>query len=278
SLSADQFPCYFLEALHGSGLPSFRRKYRDVQLLVIDDVQFFAGKKATLVELQHTVDALLREGKQLVFTADRPPAELTALGDELINRFSGGLACEVKRPEYATRQKIVRQLAVEKGLELSEEVIQLIAREILGDVRQISGALNRLRIVSRAHSGPIGLEEAGQILSDLFASVCKVVRLHDIETAICEVFGMQAETLQANKRTKEVSHPRMLAMWLARKYTRSGLVEIGEYFGKKSHSTVISSQRKISQWLETGKRLQISHKECPLEEVVRRVENELKIL
>ena len=142
-LSSEQFTSLFLEALHESGLPSFRRKYRDVELLVIDDVQFLAGKKATLVEFQHTLDMLQRQGAQVVLTADRAPADLSGLGQELVARMSSGLVCSMQMPEYETRLGIVRQLAKRRQVVMGDQVAEMIATELLGDARQIK--------IGRAH-------------------------------------------------------------------------------------------------------------------------------
>ena len=135
SMSAEQFTSHFLAALQGSGLPSFRRKCRDVDVLAIDDVQFFAGKRATLVELQHTIDTLLRHGKQLLLAADRPPSELGNLGPELITRVSGGLVCGIEAADYDTRLGIARQLAIPCRRSVPDSVIELIASECTGDAR-----------------------------------------------------------------------------------------------------------------------------------------------
>ncbi|HEX5446147.1 MAG TPA: chromosomal replication initiator protein DnaA, partial [Pirellulales bacterium] len=251
-LSAEQFTTFFLEALHGSGLPSFRRKYRGLDLLIIDDIQFLAGKRATLTELLHTIDSFLREGRQLVFAADRPPSELSALGPEFVTRLQGGLVCGVDLPEYETRLGMVRQLAGRLELSLSDEVQEFVAANIATHARELSGALNRLDATSRALQKPITLALAEQTLAESIRRQSRGLRLTDIEQAVCEVFGLEPRTLQSNRKGKHVNHPRMLAMWLARKHTRAALSEIGHFFGGRSHSTVISAQKKVSDWMTSG--------------------------
>jgi chromosomal replication initiator protein len=276
SLSAEQFTSLFLEALQGSGLPNFRRKYRDVDLLLIDDVQFFCGKRATLVEVQYTVDALLRDGRQLVLAADRPPAELSGLGQELIALISGGLVCNVEPPDEALRRKIAHQLAARLAVEIPAEVLLFVAMQIVGDARQLAGALHRLQAVSEALERPVTLELAESALADIVRSTRRIVRLPDIESAVCEVFGIDSQGLQSPRKSKLLSQPRMLAMWLARKYTRAAFSEIGDYFGGRSHSTVISAQKKVHEWMADEAAIQIANGPCSVHDAIRRVEARLR--
>jgi chromosomal replication initiator protein len=277
SLSAEQFTTYFLEALQGSGLPMFRRKYRDVDLLLIDDVQFFVGKKATLVELQHTMDTLARGGKQLVLAADRPPQDLRNLGGELVARMAGGLVVGIDPAEEATRLGILRSLAVRSPVEMPEEVLQWLASKLPGDARQLQGALHRIAAASEAYDLPVTHALATTAVKDLVDVARRAVQLPDIERAICSVFGIEADQLHAEKRSRNVSWPRMLAMWLARKHTRAALAEIGEYFGRRSHSTVIAAQNSVERWRAGGESLQVASGDCPVDDAIRRVEAELRL-
>src|SRR5690606_30941118 len=144
------------------------RKYREVQLLAIDDVQFFAGKRATLVELLHTMDTLHRAGAQLLLAADRPPSELTALGPELAARMSAGLVCSLGPAEYATRRTLLERFAQQRNLAVPDEVFDLLAGRLPGDVRRLAGALNRLQAASEALQTPVTASLARQTLGDLF--------------------------------------------------------------------------------------------------------------
>jgi chromosomal replication initiator protein len=274
-LSAEQFTTSFLEALNGGGLPNFRRKFRGLHVLAIDDLQFLAGKKATLVELVHTLDALQRDGKQIVFTADRSPAELGFLGPELRNRLLGGLVVGLDVPDMQTRVGITGRIATRLGLELPHEVREFVAGRFTSHARELSGALKRLLAASRAYERPIDMPLAEQTLADLLQHQQKAVRLADIDKAVRDVFGLEQESLQSTRKGKEVSHPRMLAMWLARKYTRAALSEIGRYFGGRSHSTVISAQKKVDVWMSRGEALPTPTGDCRLEEALRRVEKAL---
>ncbi len=275
-LTAEQFTTLFLEALGGKGLPSFRRKYRGLDLLIIDDVQFFAGKRATLVELLYTIDTLLEQGKQLVFSADRPPSEMTGLGPELAARLSGGLVCRLEQPDFETRCGIVEVLARRMGLEVPMEVQNLVASHATHHAREITGALNRIQATSLATQQPISLALAEQALSELAAQSARLVRLPDIQRAVCDVFGLEPESLLSNRKAKAISYPRMLAMFLARKHTRAALSEIGHFFGRRSHSTVISAHKKVTNWMSRREPLALAEQNWDIEEALRRVEELLK--
>jgi chromosomal replication initiator protein len=275
-LSAEQFTTYFVEALRGSGLPSFRRKYRDAELLLIDDVQFFAGKKATIVELLHTIDTFIRHGRQLVLAADRPPAELKALGPEIAARLGGGLVCNIEPLDRETRLGVLKRITAKCGVPIDGETYELLADRLGGDARALSGAVHRLQATSEALGQPITPRLAEKALSDIFQSVQRVVRLADVERAVCDVFGVEPETLQSAGKSRGASQPRMLAMWLARKYTRSAFSEIGRHFGRRSHSTVISAERKVNRWRAEGTEIQLAHGVCRAEDAIRRIETRLR--
>ena len=271
-LSAEQFTTAFLQALRGSGLPSFRRKYRGVELLIIDDLQFFCGKRHTQIELLYTIDTLLREGRQLVFAGDRPPAELCDLGPELTSRLQSGVVCRIERPDHQTRLGILARMARRLRVNVPNDVMQFIASRLTSHARELSGALCRLQATAQAHKKPITRAMAEEALGEMIRAASRVVRLPDIERAVCETFGLEPRTLQSTRKTKSVSHPRMLAMWLARKYTRSALTEIGHYFGRRSHSTVISAQKRVDGWLAAGSSLQLADHTWDVDDAIQEVE------
>lgn len=273
-MSAEQFTTLFLEALHGAGLPSFRRKHRGLDLLAVDDIQFFAGKRATLTELLNTVDCFQREGRQLVFAADRPPSQLGSLGAELVTRLQGGLVCGIESPEYETRLSIVKQMAEQLGLAVPQEVQALIASNLHSHARELSGALHRLAATSRALERPISPAMAQEALADLLGGGNRHLRLADIERAVCEEFGLEPQALQSTRKAKDVSGPRAVAMYLARKHTRCALSEIGHHFGRRSHSTVISAQKKVNGWMSKPAALGEGGR-LSIEEALRRVERRL---
>lgn len=276
-LSAEQFTTHFLEALRGgSGLPNFRRKYRGVELLIIDGLQFFAGKDATVSELLHTTDTLMREGRQLVFAADRPATDLRQLSDGLMTRLSAGLVCGIDPPDYPTRVGILQQLARSRGMSLGDDVAEFVATHLTAHARELCGALNRLEAAARMLHKPITRPMAEDALAEMIRHNSCTVRLADVDQAVCEVLGLEAEMLQSAGRGKQVSQPRMLAMWLARKHTRAALSEIGRHFGRRSHSTVLSAQKTVGGWLANQSTLELSGRRWNVEEMVRRIEERLR--
>jgi chromosomal replication initiator protein len=275
-LSAEQFLSGFLQALRGSGLPSFRRKYRGVDVLLIDDLQVFRGKQCTQIELQYTIDTLLRERRQVVLASDRPPSEMSELGRELIARLESGVVCRIDAPELETRRGIVGQMARRMGMSLPADVENYVASRLTRHAREISGALCQLHATSLAWQRPVDLAMAEEALSDVVRASARLVGLTDIEKAVCHTFGLTAESLQSGRKAKDVSHPRMLAMWLARKHTRAALSEIGHYFGGRSHSTVVSAQKKVDGWLAEGTTLRLCDQPLSIGEAIRQVEQILQ--
>jgi chromosomal replication initiator protein len=276
-LSAEQFTNQFLDALRQSGTPGFRHKIRNVETLLIDDVQFFGGKQSTIVELVHTVDALIRGGRQVVFAADRPPAELRALGPEIVARISGGLVCTLEPADCATRLGILRQLAARQGMAAPLDVLEWMASQLSGDARHLAGALNLLRAGSEAHEQPIDLDFAQITLSDLIHASRRPVRLPDIVEAVCDVLCVGPDDLKSSSKTSASALPRMLVMFLARKWTRAALSEISHTLGRKSHSTVVSAQHKITQLLAAGKSMPLGHGQCRIEDAIKRIEAHLRL-
>ncbi|EAQ81301.1 DnaA ATPase domain-containing protein [Blastopirellula marina] len=276
-LSAEQFTTYFLDALNGSGVANFRRKYRDADLLIIDDVQFFAGKRATRTELLHTLDSITRRGGQIVLAADKRPTELSALGPELIARFSGGLVCEVHEIDRDTRRKMAEKLCASRDMNASRGLLDWLADHLPGDARLMSGAMNRLWATAMSLDRPVDVAMAENALADMVRACTPIVRLADIEEVVCKSFGIDAKILRSPSKSRKASHPRMLAMWLARKYTKAALSDICQFFHRKSHSTVISAEKKVNQWIKESKSLQLSDTAIHVSDAIRRCESELKL-
>ena len=278
-LSAEQFTSQFVGSLRGgTGLPMFRRKYRDLDLLAIDDIQFLAGKRATLGEFQHTIDNLLRHGKQVIVASDRPPLELGHLGNDISARLSGGLTCPIQYPDFEGRMHIVRKMCSDRKLKLPTNVLQLICEQLSRDVRRLSGALNRLHACSVSLAEKITPETAQRVLCDLFSLTGpNCTSMVSIEQAVCEFCGIQPNELKSSSRQKRISSARMLAMYLSRQYTGSAFSEIGDYFGGRSHSTVIAAERKVAKWIDNDEGISLAHAVYPAKEVVRRIESNLRI-
>lgn len=276
-LSAEQYTTYFLEALRGgNGLPAFRRKYRQADLLIIDDIQFFAGKQATLVEFAYTIDELTRQGRQLILTADRPPSQLTKLGPEIVNRLCGGLVCKMKAIDSETMEQISRQWAKDRKIRMPAELHRLLAGKMRGDARQLSGVLNRLWATSVATGELISQRMINEVLFELVPAPSRIIRLQDVRKAICEAFSIEADSLQTASRNRTVAAPRMLAMWLARRHTPAGLHEISTFFGRRSHSSAVTASNTVDAWLNDGLKLQINGQECDVRDVVSQIETSLK--
>jgi chromosomal replication initiator protein len=240
-VTAEQFTSSFIETCRATGYPSFRQKYRSVDLLLVDDIQFCIGKRATLLELLHTFDSLIQRGCQVVVSANCRPSDLRALGQEICSRIMSGITAEVGPPDHATRIGILRRRAAVLGIHLPSDVEEFIATHFTQHARELTGALNRLHAESKIRNQPITRALVEEALAELCEQHYRPVSLKDIEHAVCEEFGLGPSTLQNQRRHQALNAPRMLAMWLARKHTRAALKEIGEYFGRRSHSTVIAA-------------------------------------
>ena len=187
----------------------------------------------------------------MIFSADRPLGELTELKSELLTRIESGMVCGIKPAERETLLGIFRQMAAHRGLPIPDEVCRFVVSRFTAHARQLSGALNRLHAAHLATGRPYSIETAAEVLSDLARSRQRTVRLEDIEKTVAEIFRIPTDALRNRSKARQFSQPRMLAMWLARKYTRSALSEIGRYFGNRSHSTVVSAQKRVDSWLQT---------------------------
>lgn len=275
-MTSEQFTNDFTEGLQGGGLPMFRRKYRDVDALFLDDIQFLIGKRSTLAEVRHTIDNLLRAGKQVVLTADRSLTELTALGDELVGRLRGGLVTPLFPLDEKIRLSLLKQQTQAAGIAIDAEALVQLAHRVAGDGRLIRGLVNRLKAVFSLRGDKIEWDQCWTAVMDLVQATQPVVRLVDIERAVCNMFGLQADSLQSNSKMRSVSQPRMLAMFLARKYTPAAYKEIGDYFGQRRHSTVISAEKTVSSWL-TDNTLLEGTRNLSVREAIRYVEAQLQV-
>lgn len=275
-LTAEQFTAEFLAALDRRALPGFRHKYRSIDVLLVDDIQFLLGKRATLDEFLYTIDTLHERSRQVILACDRSPGDLQGVSVELVSRISGGLAIPLAPPDYSTRLGLVRQFATRLKLAVNDEIVSTIASQVAGSARQLQGAVNRLAATSVAHGQPVTATLARTVVTEFVQQNTPAVRLVDIQRAVCQVFGVEAASLKSDRKNRRVAEPRMLAMWLARKHTRAALGEIGEFFGRRSHSTVISAHRKIEHLVSQGAELSVSDRACPVEEAIRQVELALR--
>ncbi len=275
-MSAEQFTTAFIESLTKQGVPSFRNKFRGISTLLIDDLHFFSGKASTQTELLRTIDTLRNQGVQLVITGDKPLKALTGIRPELLSRLEAGMVCEIQPPDKEMLYTIFRQMIAQRGIPLSEEVSRFVVSRLNTHARQLSGALNRLHTTFLATEKPITVATAEDVLDDLIRCNRKTVRLADIDRVVCETFGIGNQSLQSKSRAKQVAYPRMLAMWLARKYTRSALSEIGKYFGDRAHSTVVSAQKKVESWINDNTEIDCFDQQCEITDILQKVERLLQ--
>ncbi|MEI8211900.1 MAG: DnaA/Hda family protein [Planctomycetota bacterium] len=276
-LTGEQFTIEYTESAKGGGFASFRRKYRDVEALVIDDVQFCLGKAGTLVELRNTIDLLLRDKRQIILVSDRGLHELAGLGTDLYARLSGGMSCGIEPMDGGTRKQLMHRLCALQNVSITEEAIEQLSRQCGGDARVLHGIVHRLVARQRIQGTELSTDDALRCTLDLVRASQPIVRLTDIERVVCSVFGLGEEMLRAKTKCQSISQPRMLAMFLARKYTRSALSEIGEHFGNRQHSTVISAQKKVESWLLTDDSISIGHNRVAVREIIRSVEATLQV-
>lgn len=277
-LSAEQFTSRFLEALNGSGLPSLRSKFREIDLLILEDIQFFSGKKATLIELQHTIDSLIKNGKQLVLTADRHPNDLGFLSTEVQTRIVSGLVIPLQPADREARAAICKQICLQRGMQIEASMIQWLADNVSGDVRRLSGALFRIMAMQMSHGELLQPAQAMDLLSDYVSAGTTICSLAQIQKVVCGVFGVDSTELNSERRTRRISGARMLAMFLARKHTPAALSEIGDFFGGRKHSTVLAAEKRIKSWVASNETIETSMSTTNTREVIRKIESQLKAI
>lgn len=245
-VSSEQFMNSFIEAIGQGKQVEFRDHYRRVDLLMIDDVQFFSGKERTQTEFFHTFNALYDAGKKIVISSDRPPKELTTLEDRLRNRFSWGLVVDVIPPDLETRIAILRKKAFEEQIELPNDVILYIAERVQSNIRELEGVLVRLRAYSILQTQPISLQLAKDILGHLLESDAnRPTDIEDIIEVVCTYFEIKRTDLLGSSRLKKFSNPRHIAQYLSRKLTTLSFPEIAQKFGGRDHTSILHAVRKI---------------------------------
>jgi chromosomal replication initiator protein len=251
-LTAENFANLFTQALRDHRLPGFRQRFRSLDILLIDDVDFLDGKRGLQEEFLHTLQQLQAAGKAVVVSGDRHPRLMTKTGEELRSRLGAGLVCRIDAPSKETRRQIVAGKAARWPDAITPEALDYVADRFPANVRELEGAVHCLVSQASLIGRRVGISAARQALGDLERDCVRVVRLVDIDRAVTSLFGLEADALKSPNRTREVSQPRMLAMFLARSLTRSAYSEIGGYFGGRNHSTVISAERRIDATVKGG--------------------------
>jgi chromosomal replication initiator protein len=244
-LSAETFMNQMVESLQYGKTLEFRNKYRRMDLLLIDDVQFLQGKDATQEEFFHTFNALYDAHKQIILTSDRPPKEIPTLEERLVSRFEWGLVVDIQPPDLETRIAILKHKAARNNLEVPSEVILFIAKNVKSNVRELEGSLIRLIAHSSLYGTDISIELAEKVLKNILTTEVVRVTVERIQHEVGSEFGVSIEGMKSRKRTKSLTVPRQVAMYLCRQLTDLPLVEIGQAFGGRDHTTVIHACDKV---------------------------------
>jgi len=250
-VSSEMFTNEFIKALSfnkRTGIEDFRNKYRKADVLLLDDVQFFSGKKETQEEFFHTFEVLYNANKQIVLTADKHPKEIDGLEERLITRFGWGMVADIQPPEFETRVAILQKKAEQDDIQITEElneVFFLIAEHIHSNIRELEGALNRVIAYSNITGRPVSKQLARESLHDLFAGEEIVLTPNIIKKTVASYYGLKVSDLDSESRARNVSYPRQIAMFLCKELTNLSYPKIGEAFGGRDHTTVIHAYKTI---------------------------------
>ncbi|MHB1681715.1 MAG: chromosomal replication initiator protein DnaA [Bacilli bacterium] len=256
-ITSETFLNEFVTALQTSTIDEFRNKYRKVDILLIDDIQFISGKESTQEEFFHTFNALHGDHKQIVITSDRPPKAIEHLEDRLRSRFSGGLIIDIKPPEFETRVAILRKKAKAEGIEISNDVLSLIASKVETNVRELAGALIRVIAFSSMMNRDIDTMLVEEALIDIAPENSKrPLSILDVQKVVCTHYHLRIDDLVSRSRQKDIAYPRQIAMYLARKLTGLSLPKIGKEFGGRDHTTVLYAYDKITSEINSDGRME----------------------
>ena len=252
-ISSEKFTNELINSIKDGSTAAFRDKYRSVDILLIDDIQFLAGKERTQEEFFHTFNTLYESNKQIVITSDRPPKDITTLEERLISRFEWGLTTDIQPPDFETRIAILRKKAQAENLNVPNEVIDFIAEKIPSNIRQLEGALTKLTAYSILTKKELSISSAQNILKDVIPLENKKISINQIQKVVTDYYTIKASFLLSKKRTKDVVLARQVAIYLSRELTALSLNSIGEAFGRRDHTTVLHSYTKIKNKIEKDK-------------------------
>jgi chromosomal replication initiator protein len=254
-VSSERFTNDMINALRYSKMTGFRDKYRNMDVLLIDDIQFLVNKERTQEEFFHTFNALHECMRQIVIASDRPPKELAEIEDRLRSRFEWGLIADIQPPDLETKVAILQKKAESEQVMLPTDVALFIASNIRSNVRELEGALIRLTAYSSLTGGEVNLQTAQEVLKNLIDSQVRKVTIESIQKAVCEQFGLRPAEIKAKNNSRVIVFPRQIAMYLSKHLTDASLPEIGRQFGGKHHTTVLHSVEKIEEVRKTDKDL-----------------------
>lgn len=245
-MSSEKFTNELIDAIRHRSTTAFRKKYRDIDVLLLDDIQFIAGKESTQEEFFHTFNNLHNNNKQIIITSDRPPKEIKKLEERLSSRFSWGLIADIQPPDFETRVAILKKKLEFENVIVPEDIIYFIAEQIKTNIRELEGALIRVTAYALLEEKPISLDLAKFILKDMVRETKKIISVEMIQQEVAKTFNITLQDLQSKRRTKNIVFPRQVAMYLSRELTTMSLPEIGSAFGGRDHTTVLHSYKKIA--------------------------------
>jgi chromosomal replication initiator protein len=252
---SERFVSDMVRALQHNTISEFKRFYRSLDALLIDDIQFFVRKERSQEEFFHTFNALLEGQRQVIITADRFPKDLVGVAERLISRFGSGLTVAIEPPELETRMAILMKKAVAEGVTLPEEVAFFVAKRIRSNVRELEGALRRIMANAYFTGRAIDVALANESLKDLLAFQERLVNINNIQKTVAEYYKMRVADLHSKRRSRQVARPRQIAMTLAKELTAHSLPEIGDAFGGRDHTTVLHACRKINDLVGSDVRI-----------------------
>lgn len=253
---SERFVSDMVKSIENNAMDKFKSYYRSVDALLIDDIQFFAGKNQSQEEFFHTFNTLLETGSQIIITSDKFPKEINNLQERLISRFESGLTVRIDPPELETRVAILKNKARKNNIELNDDVAFLVAKKIRSNVRELEGALHRLVASSRFTHREIDLDLAKDTLQDLTLFQERKISIDNIQKTVAEFYSIRVSDLKSKRRNRQVARPRQIAMALAKELTSLSLPDIGDAFGGRDHTTVIHACKKVVELCKTDSRIQ----------------------
>ena len=254
-LSAEKFMYRFIQALRNKDIMSFKKQFRSVDVLMIDDIQFICGKDSTQEEFFHTFNTLIDQKSQLVITADRSPTDLDGMEERVRSRLGWGLVADINTTTYELRLGILESKLEQMRVNVPSQVVEFLASKITSNVRELEGALNKVVAHSTLVGREITLENTQDLLHDLLRANDRVITIEDIQKKVAERYNIRVSDLSSNRRTKNIALPRQISMFLCKQLTSRSLAEIGRKFGGKDHTTVMHAVRKIEKLIVTDKEL-----------------------
>ena len=252
---SERFVSDMVKSIANNAMDKFKSYYRSLDALLIDDIQFFAGKNQSQEEFFHTFNTLLETGSQIILTSDKFPKEINNLQERLISRFESGLTVRIDPPELETRVAILKNKAHKNNVDLSDEVAFLVAKKIRSNVRELEGALHRLVASSRFTHRSIDLDLAKDTLQDLTLFQERKISIENIQKTVAEFYGIRVSDLKSKRRNRQIARPRQVAMALAKELTSMSLPDIGDNFGGRDHTTVIHACKKVDELTKTDSRI-----------------------